>query len=45
MDRRAHRGAPFLGGSALVWHRDGITYRLEGDLSLDEALALTRSLD
>jgi hypothetical protein len=45
MDRRSHRGAPYLAGAALVWHRDRVTYRLEGDFTLDNALGLARSFE
>jgi hypothetical protein len=45
MDRGRYRGAPVLVGAALVWARDGITYRLEGDLTVEEAIALARSLE
>jgi uncharacterized protein DUF4367 len=33
-----------LARNVLVWSRDGIAYRLEGDFSRDEALRLARSL-
>jgi hypothetical protein len=33
-----------LARDVLVWERDGVAYRLEGDLSRDEALELARSL-
>jgi hypothetical protein len=33
-----------LSGSALVWTRDGITYRLESDRSLAESIALAESM-
>ena len=34
-----------LAGPALVWTRDGVTYRIEGaDLALDDALALAESM-
>jgi hypothetical protein len=45
MDRRSHRGSPALSGAALVWQRDAVTYRLEGDLTLEDALAVVRSLN
>lgn len=35
----------FVNGSVLIWEFDGVTYRLEGDLTLDEALRLAESLD
>ena len=43
------RGAPQedtirLSGSALVWERDGITYRLESDRDLAESVALAESM-
>ena len=44
-DRLPRRGAPWLAGAALVWHRDSVSYRLEGDLSLETALAFVRSLE
>jgi hypothetical protein len=31
-------------GNALIWHRDGVTYRLESDLPLERALAIAGSL-
>ena len=37
-------GEARLAGNTLIWVRDGVTYRLEGELSLDRALALARSL-
>jgi hypothetical protein len=45
MDRGRHRGAPVLVGAALVWARDGITYRLEGKLTRAQAIALAGSLE
>ena len=45
MDRGRYRGAPVLVGAALVWARDGITYRLEGDLTVEQAIALAGSLE
>ena len=33
-----------LVGDTLAWERDGILYRIEGALSLDEALAIATSL-
>ena len=33
-----------LARDVLVWERDGVAYRLEGDFSRDEALELARSL-
>jgi hypothetical protein len=37
--------APLLAGNTLVWERpDGVTLRLEGSLSKDDALALAKSL-
>ena len=33
-----------LTGNVLVWERDGITYRLESSLDLDESLAIAESL-
>ena len=35
---------PLIASNVLIWARDGITYRLEGDLTLDEAVALAESL-
>jgi len=29
----------------LIWQQDGITYRLEGDLTLDEARRIAESLE
>ena len=34
-----------LVGNVLLWERDPLTLRLEGDLSLDEALEIARSVD
>ena len=36
--------SPRLAEDVLIWDEDGIAYRLEGDLELDEALELARSL-
>lgn len=33
-----------LTGNVLIWERDGITYRLESSLDLDESLAIAESL-
>jgi hypothetical protein len=35
---------PRLTGSALVWERDGLTFRLEGRLTLDQALRIANSV-
>ncbi len=35
----------YIHGSVLLWEADGVTYRLEGDMSLDEARALAESLE
>ena len=32
-------------GNILVWEQDGITYRLESDLSLEEAVKVAESLE
>jgi hypothetical protein len=32
-------------GHVLIWEQAGITYRLEGDLSLDEAVSIAESLE
>lgn len=45
LDRGRYRGAPVLVGAALVWARDGITYRLEGDLTVEQAIALAGSFE
>jgi hypothetical protein len=31
-------------GNALLWTRDGVTHRLEGELTLDQAIKLAESL-
>lgn len=42
---RAQPGSGYLvTGRVLVWEEDGITYRLEGDLSLDDAVRIAESL-
>jgi hypothetical protein len=33
-----------LAGSTLIWERDGITYRVEGDLTEEQAIAVATSL-
>lgn len=35
----------YIHGSVLLWEADGVTYRLEGELTLDEARALAQSLE
>lgn len=35
----------YLAGTVLLWNRDGLLLRLEGDLSRDEALELARSVE
>jgi hypothetical protein len=35
----------YIQGSVLLWEADGVTYRLEGELTLDEARALAESLE
>jgi hypothetical protein len=37
-------GQPRLSGSARLWERDGITFRLEGRLTKTQALAIARSV-
>jgi hypothetical protein len=37
-------GHTFRSGNALIWENDGIELRLEGDLPLDEMLAVARSV-
>lgn len=39
-----HEEAARLAGSTLVWERDGITYRVEGDLTQARAVALAESM-
>ena len=34
-----------LARDVLIWERDGVGYRLEGDLELDEALRIAASLE
>jgi hypothetical protein len=34
-----------LAGNVLLWERDGVTYRLEGDVPLRRALAIAESLE
>ncbi len=31
-------------GNTLIWQRDGVTYRLEGDISLEDAIKIAESL-
>jgi hypothetical protein len=33
-----------LAGNVLLWERDGVTFRLEGDLTREQALAIARSV-
>ena len=35
----------FLAGTVLIWEQDGITYRLEGEYNLDEAVEIAESLE
>jgi hypothetical protein len=37
-------GQPRLAGNALLWEHDGVTYRLEGRLTMQQALGIARSL-
>jgi len=37
-------GGPLIASNVLIWARDGITYRLEGELTLDEAVVIAESL-
>jgi hypothetical protein len=39
-----HRVATRLAGNVLLWLRNGVTYRLEGDLDEDQMLALARQI-
>jgi hypothetical protein len=39
-----HEESARLAGPTLVWTRDGVTYRLEGIATLDEATAIARSV-
>jgi hypothetical protein len=34
-----------IDGQVLIWEGDGITYRLETDLSLEEAIRIAESLE
>lgn len=34
----------YLAGNVLIWHTDGVTYRIEADVSRERALELARSL-
>lgn len=36
---------PYLAGSTLLWERDGLTLRLEADLTLPEAVAIAESVE
>lgn len=38
-------GEERLTGNVLIWVRDGVTFRLEGDLTLERALAIAGTLD
>lgn len=40
----AHEFRRTVEGNTLIWEKDGITYRLETDLSLEEALKIAESL-
>jgi hypothetical protein len=33
-----------VSGHVLIWEEDGLTYRLETDLSMEEAVAIAESL-
>jgi hypothetical protein len=44
VDQRRYRAAGYLAGNTLIWQRGAITYRLEGNLVLEHALELARSL-
>lgn len=43
-DGVGHEQPPRLAGSTLIWEHDGITYRVEGDLTHAEARAVAESL-
>jgi hypothetical protein len=36
--------ARIVEGHVLIWQRDGVTYRLESELGLEEAVALAESI-
>jgi hypothetical protein len=33
-----------MAGSTLIWEKDGITYRVEGDLTQQQAITIAESL-
>ncbi len=42
--RLVHRGSRRLVGDTLAWERDGILYRIEGAITLEQALDIARSM-
>jgi hypothetical protein len=42
---RTHDESARLAGSTLIWERDGVTYRVEGDLTEGRAVAIAASMD
>lgn len=41
----SHQAARLVEGFALIWSRDGLTYRLEGAATLDEAIRIASTID
>lgn len=44
-DGRTHEQPARLAGTTLIWERGGLTYRVEGDLTHEEAVAIAESMD
>jgi hypothetical protein len=42
-DGRTHQEPPRLAGHTLIWEYEGVTLRLEGDISRDRAVAIAES--
>jgi hypothetical protein len=43
-DGRLRQEGARLAGSTLIWEKDGVTYRVEGDLTEHQAIAIAESL-
>lgn len=43
-DGSMHDESPRMAGSTLIWEKDGITYRVEGDLTQQQAITIAESL-
>ena len=43
-DSETHERETRLGGNVLIWERNGITYRLEGDVTKQQALAIANGV-